>query len=119
MSAVGKALQAFGDVAIDFMIAVQKRAPQSGPNLQSPIFHLLWNLSAWLGKIKKGRYATGFKNAVDFVKCYSEVGCVSKRIAAGDDVDGFGSNRKRSHILVGETDIGMRIAVTRDCQHRL
>jgi hypothetical protein len=60
VGAVGKALQAFSYVAIDFMIAVQKRAPQAGPYLQTPIFHLLWDLSTRLGKIKKGRYAAGF-----------------------------------------------------------
>ena len=60
MSAVGKALEAFSYVAIDFMIAVQKRAPQPGPHLQTPIFHLLWDLSARFGEIKKGRYAAGF-----------------------------------------------------------
>jgi hypothetical protein len=57
---VGEALEAFSYVAIDFMIAVQKRAPQAGPNLQTPIFHFLWDLSARFGEIKKGRDATGF-----------------------------------------------------------
>ena|SRR5205085_12557456 len=60
VSAVGKALQAFGYVAIDFMIAVQKRTPQSGPCLQTPVFHLLWDLSARFGEIEKGRHAAGF-----------------------------------------------------------
>ena len=60
VSAVGKALEAFGYVAIDFMIAVQKRTPQSGPYLQTPVFHLLWDFSARFGEIEKGRHAAGF-----------------------------------------------------------
>ena len=55
--AVGKALEAFGYVAIDFMIAVQKRTPQAGPYLQPPVFHLLWDLSARFGEIEKGHHA--------------------------------------------------------------
>ena len=60
LRAVGKALEAFCYVAVDFMIAVQNRAPQSGPCLQTPVFHLLWDFLAWLGEIEKGRHSARF-----------------------------------------------------------
>jgi len=57
---VGKALEAFGYIAIDFVIAVPKHTPQSVPCLQIPVFHLLWDLSARFGEIEKGGHAAGF-----------------------------------------------------------
>jgi hypothetical protein len=58
--AVGKTLKAFGDVAIDFMIAVQKHTPQSCPYLQTPVFHSLRDIRPGFGEIEKGRYSARF-----------------------------------------------------------
>src|SRR5262249_14714105 len=87
--------------------------------LQTPVLYLLGDLSARFGEIKEGRHTAGFENAADFVNSCSEVWCIPQRVAAGNDVHGFGNDVKRSHILVGETDIRMSIAVTGDIQHRL
>src|SRR5579864_3221006 len=111
--AVGEALEAFGYVAIDFVIAVEKHAPHSCPCLQDPVFDLLWNISARFREIEKGRNAARFQNAADFVDSCAEVGCIPQRVATGDNVDGFGNDVKRSHILPGETDVRMNIAVDR------
>ena len=42
-----------------------------------------------------------------------------KTYITGDDVDGFGNDVKRSHILVGDTDVRMSIAVAGDRHHRV
>ncbi len=55
----------------------------------------------------------------DFVNSCSEVWSIPQRVATGDDVDGFGNDVKRCHILVDETNNRMCIPATGDVQHRL
>ena len=71
------ALEAFGDIAVDLVIAVKGDAPESGPDFQNPVLQPLRHMRGRARKIKKGGGAAGPQDPVYFIQRALQIGGVA------------------------------------------
>ncbi len=101
------------------MVSVEEYAPEAAPGFEEGVFDFLEAVRRRFRKVEESGDAAGFEDSVDFFEGGVEVGGVSERIGAGDDVDAGIGCAGGAHILVQENDIGAAIAGVCKLEHWL